>query len=263
MAFNDLLTPIKLDADTRKRLGGVLTDAVRDLEAAHSHSFANIRAHWKWYEAEPRTKTKSHPWPGASNVVLPVIRTAVDATTARFFGLLHGKAAAIWTGRSEDEDFAQKYQGEIVRFMNWAARHEFDTFWGPLDWIREMAVIGGSVLAITWQDRQRYLLLPGDSEPTLVTTHRGPLWTHWPAERILWEPGQTVKDAEMVVTQTFPTWTELSRLGQTEDGYDMEAIQRTYPHPHAHGSPGAEFTAEKAFAPVFEMFGISNRADCR
>ena len=224
----------------------MLTEAVRDLEAAHSHTFANIRAHWKWYEAEPRTQRKTHPWPGASNVVLPVIRTAADATTARFFGLLHGKAAAIWTGRSEDEDFAQRYQGEVVRFMNWAARHEFDTFWGPLDWIREMAVVGGSVMAITWEDRQRHILLPGASEPTLVTTHRGPVWTHWPAERILWEPGQSVRDAEMVVTQTFPTWTELSRMAQLDEGFDAEAIQRAYAHPHLNGSPGAEITADKA-----------------
>jgi hypothetical protein len=248
MPFSDLIQPIKLDQDTLRRLGGVLTEMVDDLEDAHRTFFDNIRVWWKWYEGEPKNAVKNWPFTNASNVVIPVIGTAADAATARDFSLIQSTRERLWNGRSHDENFTANNLSEVVNFMNWAGLHEFDTFWSILDWILESKVIGGSVLAVTWEEKTRHLILPGQVEPTIVNLKRAAKWQHIPAESILWEPGQPIREAEFVATQELPTWTKLCRDYIGDDGeltVDPEVLERVRRFPHEHGSPGAEVRAEK------------------
>lgn len=247
MALPDWVRPFDLSrwpTEVLTRFGGVLTEQVQDLERVHSRMFDNIRIHRRWADAVPRTTVKNTPWPHASNIVVPVIRTAVDANTARQFSLIQSTRRTLWTGSSEDETFATEYLGEILRFANWSAQHEYDTFWCLLDAIQANNVEGCAVLSVTWEEQERFLFLPNGRGTQRVNMRRGPKWTYWPAEKILWEPGQSVRDSEMVVTQTFDTWGELTRRSLTQEGYHKPSIEHVYNFPHHHGSPGAEVTAD-------------------
>jgi hypothetical protein len=245
MPLPSWIKPFRLSDEQFVQLGGILTERIRDLEDIHRVFFRNIRRYESWYQAEPKTQRKTFPWDGASNIVAPVIMTSVDASTSRQFSLIQSQRRTIWTGHSHNIDFQKRYLADILGFLNWSARNEFDTFWCVLDWIHENNKIGGSVLAVTWEEEERYLMLPRGGKPQRVVTHRGPKWVHWPAEKILWEPGQSVREADEVYTQSLVSWGELVRLAQTETGYREEAVKETKNHPHLHGSPGAEIQAFK------------------
>lgn len=245
MALHELIKPIRLNEHQQRQLGGVLTEIVRDLEQSHSQAFDNIRIHWKWYWAEPKVRVKSWPWPNASNMVAPVIMTQADARTAQDFALLWGAKDKFYTGSSENEEFVRSHLSEVMRFANFAVRAEINPFWAIHDWIHERNVIGGAVIAATWEEDERYLFTPGGKRPQRVVTKRGVRWTHWPAEMILWEPGLDVRESDIVATQRLLRWGDITKMVQGQDGYDKDAVRRLFEFPHEHGSPGAEVRAEK------------------
>lgn len=239
------LKPITLPPDTRMRLGGVLTELVRDLESVHAHHFDNIRVWWRWYEAEPATRRKNTPWPNASNVVAPVIRTQADARTAQDFSMIWGTKDKLYSGKSQNEDFTTRYLAPVMDFGNWAIDAEVHPFWTILDWIHERNVLGCSVFSVSYDERKRYVFAPGSKRPQEVVMRRGVRWTHHPAETIMWEPGIPIRESDRVVVQTLRTAGDLSRLLNEEEGYDRDAILKLMDFPHFHGSPGAQVRSEK------------------
>lgn len=240
------IKPIELPADTLMRLGGALTEQVRDLEMVHSRFFDNLRIWWKWYEAEPKTKIKTYPWRNASNVVAPVIRTQADSRTAQDFALLWGTKDRFYGSKSQNEDFSRTHLGPVTDFLNWAIEAEINPFWAILDWIHERNCIGTSVMSVSWDSTERYVFAPNSNKPERVVLRRGVRWNHHPAESILWEPGISVRDSEQVVVQYFKTATDLSHCLMQEDaGYNKDGILNLLKHPHINGSPGAQVHAEK------------------
>ena len=243
-----LAKPFNLSLSKRRKLGGALRELQQDIESAHGPYFTNIRNHLKWYSAEPRVRVKNTPWPNASNVVVPLIRTAVDATTARMFSALQGHRRRQWVARSQNEAFAKQYLGSVVEFLNWAAINEIDTFWPVLDWIQESVILGCSVVQVTWEERERMLLLPnarrGPKTPEPVILRRGPKITHWPAAQILWTPGQPLQDADAIFTQSFLSWSDLVRLMMHDKGFDKSDLTFLQGRTHS-GSPGAEVFEEQ------------------
>src|SRR5262249_45087803 len=115
-----------------------------------------------------------------------------------------------------------------------------------LDAIHERNVIGRCVISAAWRERIRYVFAPGSRKPQRVVLRRGVEWTHWPAEKILSEPGVPIRESDRVVTQRLLTGSALMALLNEEEGYNEDAILALVKgHPHLHGSPGAEVQADK------------------
>jgi hypothetical protein len=256
--------PITLRPETLKTLGGVLSEIVRDLEHVHRRMFNNLRTQWKWYWAEPATPKKNFPWPNASNVVPPVIMTQADARTAQDFSLLYSSKDRMFGGRSENEDFAANYLGEVLRFLNWGVDAEVKPFWTLLDWIHERNVVGGSVFSVTYESKERWMLLPGQKRPQRVMLSCCPKWTHWPAEKILWEPNQSIRESDCVITQRLLNWGAIATMMQTAADsapYIEENVLALRKFPHVHGSEGAQIQADKEQrAGIDSAQSISRRA---
>lgn len=222
---------IVLESPRLKKLGGELSDLLDDREAAWQRRFQDIRTHRDWYDAKPRTERKSWPWPMASNIVVPLIQAHSDSLIARLWGGMH-RFKDLWQLTSENERFASLYLNDVQRFMNYAGRNEFDTFWSTWDWISEFVPIGESVLALGWDERREWLYLPGDlrrqgsrARPRHVVTQRGPVWEHVPREQLLSDWGVPISESEMYARQFFLSWTALVQAAQQSNGYDMEAVQ--------------------------------------
>jgi len=255
-----MVQPLRLPPETLQALGGVCTELVRDLESVHSNCFDNIKTHWRWYEAEPKTQRKNHPWPGASNFVAPIIRSQADARTAQDFALLWGTKNKLFVGSSDNESFRSKYLASIMGFANWVLDYEVKPFWTLMDWIHERNVIGSSVFSVAWEEEERHLFTPGSSKPQRVITRRGVRWVHWPAEKILWEPGQDIREADTVITQRLLSPSKLMNLLGTEDGYDEDQMRAILGAPHVNGSPGAEVQYDKEIrAGIDPALNISRR----
>lgn len=249
---NPLAQPFNLSLEKRRRLGGALCEYLQDIETAHGPYFGNIRNHYRWYLAEPRAKVKNTPWPGAANVVVPLIRSAVDAMTSRMFSTLQGHRRRQWIAKSQNETFSKQYLGSVVEFLNWAAINEIDTFSPILDWIQESNILGCSVVQVVWDEQERMLLLPskkgegkrGPRTPIRTMVRRGPKIIHWPAAQILWTPGQELRTADFIATQSVLSWSDLTRLILHEEGFDKDDLDllkgRT-----SSGSPGMEIRDEQ------------------
>lgn len=244
-----LSTPFKLPLAKRRKLGGALCEYLRDIEGAHGPYFSNIRNQLRRYDAEPRTRTKNVPWPNASNIIVPVIRSAADAMTARMFSTLQGHRRRQWTAKSQNEAFSKQFLGSVVEFLNWSAINEIDTFWPPIDWIQESVILGCSVLQVTYEEQERYLLLPtkrpGPRTPTPVILRRGPKLTHWPAAQILWTPGQELRNADFIATQSIMSWSDIVRLVLHDEGFTKDDLDLLKSHTSS-GSPGMEIRDEQA-----------------
>lgn len=236
----DLLQPLTLSDDDYRTLGGTLTELISDYELEHSQRFREIEVAWKLYDAEPKAKQRTFPWVGASNIVVPYIRTASDAIIARQVATVFDNPTRLWVGRSENEQFAEKYQDNVMRFLNWSYRNEIDAYLPTLDWITENTVLGTSYLFLNWRERQRFVMRPNSRSPMLVTTQRGPVWEHVPQEQLLFQTGVPIADSEIIARQSFLTWTDLIRA--TADlGWRKSAVEATRPHTADRGSsPGAE-----------------------
>ncbi len=236
------LTP-RFSSKELMRLGGLLTEETHQLESDHGMMFDDVRVWWSWYEATPQERIKSVPWHRASNTVVPIIRTAADTLTSRYFEVLQSSRTRLWSGRSENSEIAETYLDDVLRFVNRAARTEIDTVFPIYDWLHEMVVIGTGVLQLNWERQSRFLKL-NDRKPQEVVLHDGPVLRHIPAERILWHPNQPLSESEMVTTQAFLSWTDLVRSQQTL-GWRPDAIDATKQHRHDQGSPAAEVQEEK------------------
>jgi hypothetical protein len=260
MALADLIKPIMLPKEQLRTLGGVLTELVQDLESAHSRYFDNIRVWWKWYEAEPRTQSKVFPFPHASNVVAPVIKTQADSRTAQDFSMIWGSKDKLYVGKSPNEQFTTKYLASVMDYANWCMDAEVNPFWCLHDWLKERNVLGCSVFSVSWEEKERFVFAPGSRKPEKVVLRRGVKWNHHPAEKILWEPGCPIKDSDRVITQRLLNGGDIAHMLQEESGYYKDSMLSLLNFPHIHGSSGAQVQAEKEErAGIDSAYNVSRR----
>lgn len=82
--------PLELLPEDEARLRGVVREAVSEAVKAFEERrklYVNFR---RAYKAVPENKVKNFPWPGASNVVVPLVGILTDAVVARLFRAMLG-----------------------------------------------------------------------------------------------------------------------------------------------------------------------------
>jgi hypothetical protein len=239
----ELVPRLQFSKDALRNLAGGLGEYLDDLEDRHSRFFQDIKVWWKWYEGIPQVSRKRWPWYGASNTVAPVIRTAADSIIAQHYAIIHSHRK-VWSGRMENEEFAD-FAPEIINFLNWGARdNEFDMLLPTLDWLTELAVVGESVLGYRWVDRQRYIMVPRSGKPQLATVKRSAIVEHIPRHQIMSEPGRSLEESPIIARQSFFTYTDMIE-GVMNNGWDREAVERAKGHPESD-SLGYDIERERA-----------------
>ena len=213
---------LKLSPENTEALENHIWDYIWDLESQHSTYFSDIPIWWQWYEAIPQSRIKTFPWRGASNVILPVIRIAVDSLVAQTYATLYSHNKLL-SSRTSNEAF-QDYVAPITEFMNWAAEHEFDMATPTLDWLYELCAIGESVLGLQWHKKERWVRVPGSTQPIKASLNRGPIVSHIPRHQIMWDVGKTIDEAEFLCRQGLLTFNQLANHVQFDD-WDKEAVE--------------------------------------
>lgn len=212
---------VKLDPQTRQQLGHELCDLIMDLEQDHQTYFEDLGEWWDWYHAKPLTKIRMDPWPRASNVVVPLISTASDQIVARLHNRLH-TPRTTWTITTENEEIRDMIK-KGQQFINRESRNTFDIQHPTKDWVQECVVIGESVIAVTWRERQSFRFIPGNKKPQVVIMSRGPVVEHVPREFMLWRKDRTIQESDVVVRRNNMLWSEIARSMQTDDWDDEQA----------------------------------------
>ena len=220
---------LKFDADDERKLGRLLQDYVGELEDQHAPLRANLSTWWDWFDAVPAVTRREDPFPGSSNIVLPLIQIHSDAITARTFNTIFG-ARDIWTVRNRN-DLNHPVVQPVIEFSNWAADgNEYDLMIPTMDWLQESVPIGSSVMALGWTRRQRQVFLPGDGgkpKPITIDVHNGPFVQQIPREDILWEVDAPLQESSIVDRRSLMPWSRIARmvrLGPEGMRWDKDAV---------------------------------------
>ena len=254
---------ITLSDEDHKLLAGLIGEVVADYQNRHAIMFSDIQKYWEWYEAKPQFSTRNDPWPNASNIIVPFTRIYGDAAHARIFSSMTA-APKFWHGTTQNEDFRQKYLKHIVDFLNWGYDgNEFDAMMPLTDQSQECAVIGSSVVAVNWQQRDKYVMVPNGKKPRIqkVRISRGPVIEHIPREYIMWDPGLPIGEAEVIIRQYITSHSGL-RYRVTSDGWDPKAVEEATKAPGVYEG-GAEVFMGKMERAGYSTDGHSSLHDVR
>ena len=99
------------------------------------------------------TEPKDFPWPGCSNLHLPVTMTAVETIHPRLVNALFAVRpyAAVRPRESRDVERARR----VEQFLDYALEQEMDVFLKVDDWIHNMLIDGVSVMKVAWRHERR------------------------------------------------------------------------------------------------------------
>jgi hypothetical protein len=153
---------VKLDDADKKALGQQIADAWIDDNVDREVWLTDLT---RWIHAyQGRMESKNTPWPGASNLWVPLTATHVDAIHPREMAALcqPDPICSFAAQEPSDEMLARKRE----RFLDWAVREEIDLF-PTLDRIILGKDINGvQFVKTTWELKTRRLVsvheFPGD-----------------------------------------------------------------------------------------------------
>ena len=189
------------DEGQLEKLGAEISNRLDHLEQLNQKYFNDIRIWWRQYEAVPRLKQKDFPFQGSSNIVIPFIKTQVEAMVARTMDRVFAEGHRVWDSRtenSEHEDMAR----DMVRYQNWQADdNDFDFRSTMEDWLREFYVIGSTVLAGNYRELRGNVFLGkagGKVKSVPMIYQRGPILEHVPRHLIQWDHSQLLIDTDLV-----------------------------------------------------------------
>ena len=212
-------------------LGHDLRDLVLDMEKEAAPTFRAIAVWWKWYEAEPKSKTKNFPFANAANVVVPMIGITCDALASRSLSQATAAAPTYWTTRTENEA-RQKTARNMARYINWQADGNCFSLKHVLsNQFLETYVTGRSVSALHYRREVKPVFYgrTNGSRPNVrrtdVTIASGPLVEHVPRENILWDINHRIGDAPVVVRKHEWTWVQLREMAKRDDAWDESAVE--------------------------------------
>src|SRR5690606_18685853 len=142
------------------------------------------------YRAKPEHEKKSIPWPGASNIVIPIVGITVDNIVARLMRSFMGMQNPI-----EVQIKDPTYESLEKDLRDWAEL--FVEKSGARDSLRtcfhDMALDGTVYVKTSWEQKTRpvhaYSSEGGQVTSTEVIDYEGPVWDVIPAADLIYPDG--------------------------------------------------------------------------
>ena len=226
---------IPLTDDQRKALGAQLVSLCEEAESQNAAYFSDIGTWHEFYEAKPQFKEKSSPWPGASNIVVPFIRSQVDPLAARAILSLFS-TNKLWWGSTQSRVWRERLP-HIFAYLNLTANRGLSTFNALDPWTLETYIVGESLVGQMWNAERRFVMVPGSKRPVQVLVRSGPELYHRPRECWLFQRDKLPSQSEYLIEQAPMTWTDLVRQTQGDPAHtwNEEAVEKIK---HARGLYG-------------------------
>jgi len=168
---------IGLADEERQRLSDWL---VNELQRATDDrgDFTDELAEWeRLYEARPKVANKTIPWDGASNLVVPVIATAVDSVLARLMNSIFA-TGELWATKQRSAKWAG-LTDPIQAWLNWVQSEVLKMYHVCQRWFLSTIKSGTGVGKLTWERRMRKIVYSdgiGSATEEIVTLHDGPVF---------------------------------------------------------------------------------------
>jgi hypothetical protein len=209
---------IELSAAQEAALKRQLRDQLGPAIRAHEVKEARLAKYKKAYKAKPEHESKSFPWPGASNMVIPIVAITVDAIVARLMKAFLGAPDLVEAKITSDS--AESMEKDVRDWANMFFRKS-----GARDTSRamfhDMAVDGDAFIKCGWGDKQRIFRSRGADGAVfaqLRTEYEGPTWHAIPSADIIRPEGwDDYKALPWLGERLRWTWIELREM--VDSGY--------------------------------------------
>lgn len=240
-----------------------LQNEILQAEADRSELDDKILEWQRIYEALPETETRDFPWEGASNIVVPVAATSVDAVFARMMNSLFG-GKELWIATARSPNW-QELTKPISKFLNWVGDEVVDMYNVCQRWILGMIKYGTGVSKTYWDRRIRNVVYRDQSgaevhEP--VVHYDGPRMSVVPLKDFLVSADavttQDIQYCTWVGDKSRYTWKELKELEASDVFKNVDRIRQ---HGRAavseHEAETQEYTGHEVTDPQdYELYEI-------
>lgn len=126
--------PDEISDDVRKELTRYVSEHWTRARTARQGQVDTDYAKWdKMWRAQPREKQRSLPWPGASNLVVPLVRMHGDTFIARTLGMMFGTQRLVKT-----IGYPTDISEPLEIYLNYKSLYQ----WGAWDLSKELMTAG-------------------------------------------------------------------------------------------------------------------------
>jgi len=175
------------------------------------------------YEARPEYETKTEPWEGACNLVIPVIATAVDAVLARLLNVVFG-GKRLWLPVAKAKGWVDSVP-TIELWLDWCQREVLKMYNVCQRWFLSLTKYGTGILKLPWVQRFRnvhYRDQDGREVKDRIVIHNGPMPENVPLTHFLFS-----SDAIMEEGIQYCSWVD-HRTIQTKKELKEKEVSNIY-----------------------------------
>lgn len=208
-----------------------IDEEVRRAEADRSDYDASIIAWRDLYDANPESEIKNFPWENASNIVVPVVATAVDAVLARLVNSVFG-AKRIWLAKAKSPKWREAAD-PITKFLDYVQENVLKFYRSFRRWMLSVLKIGTGVGKLTWEKKWRKIVYMSNGTRTeeIVLTHDGPRFHTILPENFLFSSDLlhtgNIQECSWVGERADYTWKDLKEMELSSIFKDVDRIKET------------------------------------
>lgn len=140
------------------------------------------------YEARPRVENKNYPWPGCSNINIPLKSIFTDAIWSRLHRAIHGREKLYRLSTYDSRPEVIELSRALDDCLNFEANNRLKLSRKTKMWEWETILLGTGFLKGAWKDFRHVQMIPqqdGDPIAKEVFDAYGPAVDHVPIEDIL------------------------------------------------------------------------------
>jgi len=220
---------VEIPEDVKDDIAIYLYDEVERAKSDRAELEERLIEYTRLYEAKPEVETKSFPWEGASNLVVPVVPTAVEAVLSRLLDSIFG-GKVIWEPSAKSAKW-----GDLVDplgvWLNWVGRNVLNMRKVAKDWLLGTIKHGTGITKLTWERKlRRVVYAEGESEvEEIVVVHDGPRLRAIPlADFFVSADAITTKDIQnctWVGYRSYYTWKDLKEGELSGEFIEVDRIK--------------------------------------
>ena len=181
------------------------------------------------YEAIPEEEVKMFPWEGCSNLVVPVIATAVEAVQSRLINAVFA-GKDLFVGQPKSPNWVDLAE-PVGRWLNWVSSSIMKMYPLCQRWFLSTVKYGTGIVKLPWVERFRNVkyMQNGGLYQERVTLHNGPLPELVRLENFLFSPdavtSQDIQTCEWVAQKSVRTFKYLKEMENSEVYQNVDEIK--------------------------------------
>ena len=144
------LLPFTLDEDAQRKFVHFFHDEVSKALEGRTGFEKKVEQWIRNYEQLPLVERREWPWPRASNIVVPITSTGVDAIFAQILSTIFGGDRFWNIGISQSEVWREPAE-QLSEYLEWARSNDFNLYMVAVDAILEALKLGTSIIKAGYQ----------------------------------------------------------------------------------------------------------------